>query len=88
MIRKKVQQFVLKRIEHASESEIHEMIRAMIRRYDRLFPEYEISFVSLHRNAPERQQDIRRLMDYLRRAEANGNEQREERDQNLPFSIH
>lgn len=60
---------MLKRIEHASDEAMLEIVMAITRRYDRLFPDYEVLFTSLHREGPGRRKDIQQLCEFLLRIE-------------------
>lgn len=57
---------VVDRIENADGGEISEIIRAIIRGYRKLFPDWEVIFLSMHRNDPvKREKDIENLLRYL-----------------------
>ena len=44
---------VLDRISHADDIEINEIIQAVIRRYQRVYPGWEVVFLALPKNDPE-----------------------------------
>ncbi len=57
---------VLYSIEYADGSEIDEMIHAVRRRYSRLFPDWEIFFLSIQSGSEtERRQQVEHLIEFL-----------------------
>ena len=66
--RKKVFCDMLTRIEEADDCEISEIIRAVIRRYQRVFPDWEVVFYSLPKaDEIQRRASIDGLIDMLNR---------------------
>lgn len=57
------------RIRNANGEELNEIINAVIRRYGELFPEWEMHFVSMHRDGEKRKADIQKLFHFLEAVE-------------------
>lgn len=57
------------RIRSANGAELNEIINAAIRRYGELFPEWEMHFISMHRNGEKRRADIQKLVQFLEAVE-------------------
>lgn len=59
---------VLYRIEYADHFEINEMIYAVQRRYSRIFPDWEVWFLSIHAgNKKECKAQVERVIETLKR---------------------
>ena len=56
---------VLERIEQANDLEIQEIIDSIICRYNEYYPEWEVMFLSLHKDKNKRKDDIARIIDML-----------------------
>jgi len=61
---------VLERIDHSDDREIGDILGAIIKRFNRIHPDYELVFTSLHKEGDVRLQEIRRFYEYLIRQEA------------------
>ena len=49
--------------------ELDAIMKAVIRRYGELFPEWELYFISMHRDAEKRKKDLEDLICFLERLE-------------------
>ena len=49
--------------------ELDAIMKAVIRRYGELFPEWELYFISMHRDAEKRKKDLEDLIYFLERLE-------------------
>ena len=53
---------ILRRIERADDLEIGEVIQAVIRRYQKIYPEWEAIFLTIPRNDPEERKRIMEMI--------------------------
>ena len=58
-------------IHSADGTELDEIMKTIIRRHGQLFPEWEVHFISLHRDAEKRKKDLEELVCFLERSEEN-----------------
>lgn len=58
---------VLKAIENFDDPQLNEIIQAVIRRYQTLFPDWDVMFLSLSRNPEERRKQLDLTVDFLNR---------------------
>lgn len=56
---------IIKQIEEADDLAISRIIEAVIKRFSRLYPEWEVVFFSLHRDQQKRAEDIKELVKRL-----------------------
>ena len=57
---------VLKAIEQANDMQISEIIRAVIRRYDFVFPDWDVFFLSLPKEPIERRSQLEHMLEHLK----------------------
>ena len=57
-------------IAQADEVEIEKILKAVLRRYAVLFPDWEVSTISLPKN-PERNEQINRMIEMLKKLKSN-----------------
>lgn len=61
---------ILAGIEQADDFEINEIINAVIRRYQAVFPDWEVMFLSLPKNDPEeRRKALQSIINFLKNHE-------------------
>lgn len=65
LFRTKENDHFLRAIENASDEEITEIIAALIRRYSRLHPEWEILFLSLPKEPTQRRRQLELMLEKL-----------------------
>ena len=58
---------IIKAIEQADDLLIGDVINAVIRRYAQVFPEWEVMFLSLHKEPKARAKDIKAHIKFLKR---------------------
>ncbi len=58
---------IIKAIQQADDLLISDVINAVIYRYAQLFPEWEVMFLSLHKEPKERAKDIKTHIKFLKR---------------------
>ena len=62
---------VLQYIDHADDTDLSEFVQAFVARYHRLFPDYEIIFLSMPKNDPaQREWILRHALHMLDRSDA------------------
>lgn len=57
---------ILDRIAHADDNEITMITEAIIRRYENYYPDWEIAFISLHKDPVKRKQDLENIYHFLK----------------------
>ena len=57
---------LLSAIENASDAQIGDIIKAVIRRYKTLFPQWQVVFLSIPRDEAQREESIERLLEFLK----------------------
>ena len=60
---------ILTAIEHANDIQISQIIRAVIRRYNLVFPEWDILFLSIPKEPDQRRAQLEDMLEHLK----NGN---------------
>jgi len=58
---------ILERIEQADDREISEIAQAAMRRYEKVFPDWEVGLLSLHKDPALRQKEIEEIMEFLKK---------------------
>ena len=57
---------IIEAIEQADDERISDVIQAVIRRYGQLFPEWEVIFLSVHKDPKLRAKDIKAHIRFLK----------------------
>lgn len=60
---------ILDRIENADDSEISEIINAVVRRYGRVYPDWDVMFLSVRKDPEKRKEDVEGIIRMLRGTE-------------------
>lgn len=64
------EQEIIRAIEQADDQLINAVISAVISRYSRVFPEWDVMFLSMHKDPKERAKDIKSHIRYLKKMDS------------------
>ena len=59
-------EMVLRKIENATDYEIGDILKAVIRRYKTLFPDWQVIFLSVPMDEAQREESIRQMLEFLK----------------------
>lgn len=63
------QKLLVKAVEGADQEELDAVMKAIVRRYGELFPDWEVYFITMHRDAEKRKKDLKELVSFLESVE-------------------
>ncbi len=58
-------QEILNKVQSMTEVELQELMDAIQQRYTEAYPEWEVLYLSLHRDPALRQEEVKELLDFL-----------------------